>query len=349
MYGLWRKIKLTNQKLVFMRILFEADSAVNDIAHWHEAFRKGLRSMFDTRMFGKGYEGYNPALQTYAEIINCVFPDSGVDVLLLDPALLGRRVEDLRLKYAGAADVKVPKAFIITDFWNITEHYPDQLPGWLDKHQIAVVLSQYPGLIERYAQSSIANRFVYLPSCVDPQVFNDWKCDELFDVGFLGVGVTSPNSFYPERFRIHEKLERFARMNNLRYLSAPHPGQTIPSPSHPLVGRNFSMKLNSCRMFIVTGGVYHLPFAKYMEALASHTLLLATEPLWENVIHLKNGLNYVRITEEDVLEKVEYYLRHREEAERIAENGYDTAMRYHTCYTRAYEVNQRLKTQIKKC
>lgn len=197
-----------------------------------------------------------------------------------------------------------------------------------------MVLSQYPRPIQLYSNQTDLVKFLLVPHCYDPQVMNDWGMEKTYDVGFLGAGVTEPHEFYPERNRIHQKL---AKRKDLKYLSAPHPGYNT-TPDHPMVGRNFSMLLNSCKIHIVTGSKYNNPFGKYFETMASKSLLLGIEPEGAAQLHLVDGLNYVKITEDDVLDKIDYFLARPELCQRIAEAGYRTAMQFHTCYARALDL-----------
>jgi spore maturation protein CgeB len=290
--------------------------------------------MFDARCFGKGYPGYyplGPFKKTYNEIIHQVFPEVMPDMLVANfDHFNGRK----RFDYAGLADLKVSKAIVFRDYWYIADRYHDEFVRIIEDSRIDFILSYFPQPLEIWADSPIANRFVYLPPSFDPRIFNDWQMPKQYDVGFLAAGTTIYSDFYPERFAIHKRLLEEKR---IRYLWAPHPGWSWHRKDHPLVGRGFSRAINSCKMFITTSGQFRNAHAKYVEILASKTLLLADEPLgWER-LRLEDGVNYVRICDADLIDKIEYYLSHPEMAARIAERGYQTAINFHTCYTRALE------------
>src|SRR5262249_50006587 len=145
----------------------------------------------------------------------------------------------------------------------------------------------------------------------DPELLNDWQLPKRFDVGFLGCGTSPSDSFYPERKAIHEAL---LTRPDLSYFWKPHPGYNPLPQDHPLVGRNFSRLINQCKMFIVTGSRLQNTFGKYFEVPASGALMLATFAHGAQDQGLIDGVNYVQITPENVLEKIDYYLAHPEEA-----------------------------------
>jgi hypothetical protein len=231
------------------------------LAKCHEAFRTGLRAMFDTRCFGRGYPGYwpfGPFVKTYAQIIQRVFPDTPPDIIIPSssrPNLGG-------LKYAGIADIDVPKAVVFGDYWHTAEHHYDRFVNLVQENRGNYILSYFPQSLEIWADSPIADRFIYLPPSFDPRIFNDWQMEKAYDVGFLAAGTTEHSPFYPERSAIHQKL---LRNKKLKYLWAPHPGRGRFPADHPLVGNGFSKAINSCQLFITTGGTYRNAHAKYVE------------------------------------------------------------------------------------
>jgi hypothetical protein len=309
-----------------MRILIEGRNLSGYLAKCHEAFRTGLRATFDARCFGEGYPGFDPDIKTYSQMLKHVFPDGEPDVIILG------RYEANTPAYEGLADVAPIKGLILSDYWVIRDEHFDEFVQLIERNRIDFILSYFPQPGEIWGQTSIQDRFIYFPVSFDPAIFKDWKVPRTHDVGFLAYGTAFYSPFYPERYRIHTKLLENRR---IRYLWAEHPGFEIFKEDHPLVGENFSRAMNSCRIFITTGSQYRNPHAKYVESIASKTTLLADEPLGAEGLRLKDGVNYVRMTEETIFDLLDYYLPRQELCEQIAEQGYRTAMQYHTCYARA--------------
>ncbi|MCC6952994.1 MAG: glycosyltransferase [Deltaproteobacteria bacterium] len=313
-----------------MRVLFVANDDSDYLAKCHEAFRTGLRRMLDVRMFGRGYPGYDPTLTTYAQIIPHIFPDAQPDLIIAelnaDPPT-GFTVAD-------ASGLSIPVATILGDYWNYHGEKGALLASFLEQRGIDLVLSYFLQGLELFEGTPLASRFCVMPPSVDPQIYNDWQQPKIYDVGFLAAGTTEYTNFYPERFQIHERLKS---RSDLRYLWAAHPGWGRHSTSHPLVGKNFSKAINSCRTFVTTGGVFRSAHAKYVEILASRTVLLADTPIGAELLGLQDGVNYVAINPDNVEEKLAYLLANPDICERIAEEGYRLALSQHSCYSRALD------------
>lgn len=321
-----------------MKILSVGDSEANYLAKYHEAFRTGLRRMYNCRMFGKDYPGHEPSLDNYQDIISYSCPDGPPDLLLVacdhDSSIRQKGVVPYNFKLKGLEKINIPKCMVLSDFWNITEYCQQEYLQWLDYYGITKVLVYYPHMRDLYYTGRDADRFEYLPPCFDPELFNSWSCEKEFDVGFLGGGVADRDDFYPERYAIHSRLKS---LPGISYLFKPHPGWGNHDAGHSYVGLGFSRTINSCRLFVTTGGMYNCPYPKYVEILASKSCLLAIEPLGHQALGLVDGVNYVKITPDDVLDKVNFYLAHPDKAEQIAEAGYQTAMQLHTSYARALD------------
>ena len=311
-----------------VRIVVVGDCEADYLAKCHEAFRTGLRRLLNARMFGRGYEAYRADVTSYSEAIEAVCP-GGADVVI---ASFDFDSVQATFPYKGLAEVKARRGVVLGDYWTITNNYRDRFLGTLQQNGVSFVLSYFPRPLELYRDAGTDVDFYLMLPSFDPAIFNDWQMEKEYDVGFLAAGTAAYSPVYPERFLIHRKLRG---QGGLRYLWAEHPGWQRHPADHPLVGQGFSKSINSCHMFVTTAGVYRNPHAKYVEILASRSLLLADEPEAAQDLGLKEGENYVRISAGDVLDKVHYYLNNPAERERIAKAGYLMAMERHTCYARA--------------
>jgi hypothetical protein len=259
-----------------MKILFSAPNEDLSICRYHEAFRGGLRRMFDTRFFGQGYAGYDPGVKSYKDILGRLFPNDSPDLVIIADINYTSKLKDLQLAYDDLDAAHCAKGLIVSDFWHITNNYLDGFVDWIEKHDIRYVLCQMPGCLEAFAHTRAADRFVLMPICIDPAMFNDWNLPKKYDIGFLGKGVLDNDRFYPERQAIHAKLNKMG----LNYLTAQHPGYGRIPDDHPVGAKNFAYLINSCRIHVVTGSRYNNPFGKYFETMASNAMLMGTEPIW---------------------------------------------------------------------
>ena len=316
-----------------MKILIVGDQVEGYIAQTHAAFQTGLKAMFDTRFYGKGHPGYDPLLRTFPEIIRHVFPSEQPDVLVAYCSH-AQKLEDLSFEYGDIEHVRCKVITPVSDYWNMTDHYFAELPQWMSQRNVATVASLYPQLPALYADHPGWELFQTVYPTFDPASFNDWGLEKLYDVGFIGSGVDVYDPFYPERFAIHRTLSGQSRFT---YLNKSHPGWGYYDAGHPQVGRGFSRHINACRFFVATGGRLNLALARYFETMASGTVLLAVEPEGAEELHLRDGVNYVKITPEDILDKLAFYSVRPRQCALIREAAYQTAMQHHSCYARALD------------
>lgn len=317
-----------------MRILIVGENLSDYLAKCHEALRTGLRRVHHATAYGKGYPGHKPSLGTYEEILREIFPEKHPELLIADFSL-SSHPREWGFPYEGLDRVNVPKAIVLGDFWNVTESDPEAFLRFLEHYDIGTVFCYFPAAVRFFAKTRLASRFQPLLPCFDPEIFNDWRMDKAYDVGFLAAGTSEYTDFYPERFHIHQKL---LQKEGIKYLWGAHPGWQRHAAEHPLVGTGFSRAINSCRLFITTAGKYRHPNPKYLEILASRTVLLAETPEDAELLGLQDGVNYVGISQENVLERVDYYLARPELCEQIAESGQRLALQHHNCYVRAIEL-----------
>ena len=316
-----------------MQVLIAGENLSDYLAKCHEAFRTGLRALFGARVFGKGYPGYDPHLRTYAQIVRHVFPDGEEPDLVLTDWDVAPGDTHVTLPYEGINDAPGLKALVFGDYWQVTGSFREGFSAFAAEN-IDILLSYFPQALREYVGDPIASRLFTMFPSIDPAIFHDYHQAKQYDVGFLAAGSLAPDRFYPERFRIHEKLHA---MSDIRYLSAPHPGWQRHR-EHPLVGAGFSRAINSCRLFVTTGSARRHLQPKYVEALSSRTVLLADEPEGAREFGLRDGVNYVRCSERNIVEKVRYYMAHPELCEQIADAGYRLALARHTCFNRAAQM-----------
>lgn len=317
-----------------MRILFAARNIKFYLAKLHEAFRTGLSRMYDTHFFGKGYPGYNPFLRSYPQIVRHSFKNVRPDLIIADCQFFESVERPFRFKWDNLKACGIPTAMILPDFWDIHNRYKDAFVEFIQNQGISFIFSYFKQPLQLWQNTEIDGRILFLPPCFDPEIFNDWQVSKTYDVGFLGAGTTEKSSNYPDRYEIHRKL---LSKKGLKYLYAEHPGWKRFRRPHPLVGVNFSHAINSCKIFITTSGNLQHVHPKIIEALASKTCLFSDEPVGMTDLGLVDGIHYIKITPDTVIDKIDYYLTRPDLIEEIAENGYCLAMQRHTNYARAFD------------
>lgn len=326
-----------------MKILIEGENLENYFAKVHEACREGMRALFNAKCYGEGNQLYDPQLNSFVQIKELLFGDSEIDLILLTGCWDPKKLED-GLKYTDLDKLDCKKAIMLCDFWSEADCQKDKFVKFVLDNHIDFIFSYFRAPFHLWKDLEIYDRLIWYPPCFDPHIFNDWQYEKRWDVGNLNAGIFDENGFYPERFHIHQKL---LQMKDINYYYDKHPGSGFLDPDTPLVGKNFSKAINQCKIFITTGSLQYKNFIpKYVEIMASKACLFATEPLDVSLIGLEDGMNYVKISEDDVEDKVRYYLKHEGEMNKIAENGYRFVLERYSCYAQAFFIFNQLEDRL---
>jgi len=169
------------------------------------------------------------------------------------------------------------------------------------------VFSYMRNYVDVYRHHPAAARH-WLPYGCDPMVFRDCGVDRDLDVAFIGRLHTA------ERARIIESIRRRHRMNDQRYyLQSEVPG------------------VYSRAKIVVELPVADTMHFRLFEALFCGAMLVAKRANGGEEELFKDGVHYVSVDDEDDLHgKLDYYLTHDEERQRIALNGHEAATQEHT-------------------
>lgn len=324
-----------------MRIIIAGNNYENYYAKVHQAYRTGLKALFDTKCYGHGWPEYDKSITSFLEIKDVLFGNLDIDLILLTDCWDTGKLEE-GFFYSDLYKLKCKKAIMLCDFWSEANNQMDKYINFIEDNNIDYIFSYSRAPFHIWKQyKQIYNKLVWFPPSFDPHIFNDWQLDKKWDVGNLNAAIFKSSQFYPERYKMHLIL---SQMSNIKYYFEKHPGTGIVAPDTPLIGKSFSEAINQCRIFVTSGNLTYKNFApKYVEAMASKTCLFAYEPIDSEMIGLVDGVNYVRINETNLEKKVYYYLEHEQERNMISENGYQLVMSRYTCYSQAINMYKELK------
>ncbi len=213
---------------------------------------------------------------------------------------------------------KVPKTIFMCDRPRRDYH---QLMNFIKINSINFALHLSP-LWEKDLPEDIETRLV--PWSVDTTVFKDYGQQPMYDI--VAAGVLSWH--YPMRYEIKKMLENSQDLK-CSYLEYPCVS--------PIIGRKMNMEkyfieyakfLSNSKIFLFFPGIPRRTIAKYVEGLASSSLMMAPMPAGGEIFHLEPGKNFVEVNEKNFKEKASYYLEHEEERIKIAKRGMETARKY---------------------
>lgn len=321
-----------------LNALFLSENLENYLAKCHQAFQKGIGSIYNVRFFDPVPVPQKNKLSV-EQIAQKAYPLEPLDIVF-EYCAIDSNSGEFAPYLDGMADFDGIYCLLLCDFWNLRYQHIDAFIHSILRHKVDYILTYFPHPLNVFKDTPLADRTLYLLPCFDPEIFTDWQVPKQYDVSFLAAGTQEYSPFYPERYLLHKKLAK----SSLRYLSAPHPakGSFFLQKNHPLMGKGFSQHLNACLGSINTGGIYKTPNPRSIEILASHTCLFAFEHFDRGRLHLEDGKNYVAITYDNALDKIEYYLNNPGALSQITEAGYRLAMKEHSCFVRAKQFEDML-------
>ena len=167
---------------------------------------------------------------------------------------------------------------------------------------------------------------------VNTKVFRDLNIPRIYDIGVFG---SNSQTYYPVRNSIRAILKE---QNHIKSFIPEIGSGELASVD------GYVRAINKCKMVICTGEMYgvtgkriDLLTHKYLESMACNSMVLGPLPIDSPELHFEDGYNIVSIDEQNVLQKIQYYIEHEDERLRIAKNGYETIQKWHTMERRAFQ------------
>jgi len=177
----------------------------------------------------------------------------------------------------------------------------------------------------------------FLPYAIDAQAFRPRE-KKKYDVLFIG-SVGGP---YHLRMKLHEGLSTYCKKRKLSLRmqkTVPNYWTALTAEKDPayLVRSTYEEALGRTRFLPFGSSVYRYPVIKYFEGMASECVVLADEPSSAEELGFIDGVNYVKINSGNWMEKMDYYVKHVDEANEIAHNARNLVLERHTVEVRAKE------------
>lgn len=185
----------------------------------------------------------------------------------------------------------------------------------------------------------------FVPYSIDSKSFYP-RFPKTWDITLIGAirGV------YPFRQHVWKHLPRFCEQHGFKPLlidKGPSPtwdaAKNENNPKYYIRGR-YAEAVGRSRFFIFCGGIHGYPVQKYFEVPASGCLPVAQKlkGIGEDLGFI-DGETYVEATIRNWEEKVLYYHKNNDEAQRIIENGRKLILKRHTHEIRAREFIETLE------
>lgn len=317
-----------------------------------------LRNHAEVKFYGPGWPGCDYTVEDYRArktisvpmVIEDLYPGDYPDVVMqMGPSSHGlwrRRGGVLFSMLEGFSSSNCLRVLIIEDLHNDVAQ-PSVLKA-IQTGEVDLVLKMYD--VENVTEWSkileeLGVAVEWYPFSFDPKLFYDRGLPRIYDVINLGQRTTQN---YPIRYKIHEIL---SEQDEIKYVGLGERGKPHVVPHedyrHARVkgktgvrGEAYALMINRSRMFATDCSTLKFAVQKMYEVMACNTLLVCNTPLDAEKLGFKPGHNYVEIDDypaqasearpEKFMKPIRHYLKHPEEARKIAQRGHDLVHSRHT-------------------
>ncbi len=160
-----------------------------------------------------------------------------------------------------------------------------------------------------------------------PDMFHQRPIPKKYEIGFSGAdhgGDKIKGSANDLRNRIHQELQK--TKYSLFWNSSRDLSYRIPSTL------DYAMKINECKAWVATTGPNNDISPRYFEVMMSRTLLLCNNMPYEYEGVFVDGVNCVMFENDlsDFHEKLDFYMNHSFERNKIINTAHDMAVRNYT-------------------
>ena len=300
-----------------MKILFLSPNQIERYNWGHQLFRNEIGRQTSVTYYGAGFPKFNPALNVKG-IINRVCPD--VDLIMT----YGWRYSK---DFEGLGNVNIPKAHITVDYVE-TANIPEQNKFFAkNKYDLVFAISpRAAGLLEK---NNICDKIRVIPFSVDTNIYKKMKGSK---ERMILAAFTERSDIYPKR----KKIQRMIKKMN------------VPVITKRAVQRKLIRCINKCKITVTSNNIYNSLSMRYTETLACGGFLLADRPTDLDLVGLKDGKHLVIYNDlKDLKEKINYYLEHDKERQRIEQQGMDFVRKNHSCKKRVSQMLSLINEDLK--
>jgi spore maturation protein CgeB len=170
----------------------------------------------------------------------------------------------------------------------------------------------------------------------DERLFHDYKLDKKYDVGMTGA-LHGAKLYAKEAYLEGEKNIRLKIVNKLKNSTLKtfiKISDVSAEASRIMNHVEYAKTINSSKMWIATNADHGDLTPRYCEVIACKTLLFCNEQPYDTFHHIfKDGETCVFFKNDlsDFIEKINYYLTHKEEYNKIVNNAYQLFHSNYTC------------------
>ncbi len=314
-----------------MNILILGENGIARKNWGHQLFLNSFSKFHNVVYWGSKYSHFNPKLSIAQVIEKYGRPD----IIL---TYMAKRC----YPFTSLADIKnIPKVHIEVDFFRRERKgYKGQydLSGYnrykdfFASNKFSLIFGVSTPTINGLVEAKITNEAIYLPFCVDIDVYKNLNMNRVVDV--MAV-FSSGTHAYPRRQRVQKTLNYAGRKRNFKAMT------------RPVFHQQYVSYLNQCKIFVTSNNKWGTISMKYYEVMACGTLLLADPPVDLGKVGLRDKVHLVLYNSmDDLVDKVSYYLNHPDERQTIANNGMEITRNIHSTTYRIKQLTDIVNEKI---
>ncbi|MDA7546255.1 glycosyltransferase [Alphaproteobacteria bacterium] len=111
-----------------------------------------------------------------------------------------------------------------------------------------------------------------------------------------------------------------------------------------LYNLSFRKSLIDSKYVFTEGGGFNAPVRKFFEITAANCLLLTRKPHSFSDLGYRENIDYVEADEENIFRKLDYFEKNTDEAQKIANNGFNVTYKNHSLSARSSQIKACLLT-----
>lgn len=307
-----------------MKILLLNPNYIKRYNWGHQLFKNEFVRHHEVTYYGPDYVGYDKSLSV-PEILKNLNID--FDLILTYEAKYSRF-------FKGLGNIShIPKAHIQIDYALNFDKYK----GFADVKNInALITKNKPDIIFTTSGSNMEalrknlnmKKVFLLPFSVDTNVYKNLGMVRAIDA--MAVFSTRKD-VYPRRSEIQRALNKMK----------------IKSFTSRVIKKKYIEKLNQTKVFVISNNINKRLSMKYTESMACGAFVLADEPEDLSLQGFVSGKHLVLYKDvSDMQDKLNYYLKHNEERENIANTGMNFVREKHSCEKRVLQFTAIVKREL---
>lgn len=173
-------------------------------------------------------------------------------------------------------------------------------------------------------------KFYHIPHCTEKTIFKDYKQKKDIDILLAGK-ISGKNSLkeqhYPLRLRFQKLIPELSKRFKVHEYN--HVGYNITDADKNHSQIEFAKIINRAKICLTCSGLPKSRFGKYIEIPSCNSVVAGDIPDQDQDDFKKFVIEInVNMSDEEIIDKISYYLNNQAEFKKIQKNGFDWSQKY---------------------